>query len=85
MIGSKVFDGCESITSLSLQLDKATLKANALGSIPHLEKISIAGEGRVSKNAFAGCPSLKRIRIGKYVKLNKGALSELGEDVVVFQ
>ncbi len=82
-LGSKVFDGCESLRMLSLQLDKASLKANALGSLPYLEKVSVSGSGRISKNAFAGCTALKTVRIGKYVTLNKGALSELGEDVVV--
>lgn len=82
-LGAKVFDGCTSIESLSLQLDKATIKADALGELPNLKKVSVSGSGRIAKNAFRGCSALKSLRIGKNVTLNKGALSELGEDVVV--
>ena len=82
-LGAKVFDGCASIKSLALQLDKATIKADALGELSHLGKVSVSGSGRISKNALRGCSALKSLRIGKNVTLNQGALSELSEDVAV--
>ena len=82
--GRKVFDGCTSLASLRLEMRYAKLLANALGSTPNLTEISIVGYGTsVAKNAFKGCPKLKKVKIGKQNKLGKGALSELGADVTI--
>lgn len=81
--GTRVFNGCTSLVSLKLRLADATLKANAFGSAPHLESVSISGHGSIAKNAFKGCTGLKKVRIGKNIALKPGALSELPESVQV--
>ena len=85
--GSKTFHKCESLRKLRLPVDFTPLKAGTLGDLPNLEEVSVVAKHRdscsIKKNAFAKCPNLKKVKIGKGVKLDEGALSELGLNVVV--
>ena len=63
-IGSGAFDGCESLTSISIPDTLTYISSRAFAGCASLEKINLpSSHENIGYNAFSGCSSLKEITI----------------------